>query len=112
MTEPLKCNAASLCEARGERAQCYFEGAWCKLANNDVKTSFAAGKLTGLDDAETFAMFQAMSDYYAGPVIVRHWLQETMDSGRWVTTAPISRNIAMRCINGGFYEQPTIEAAE
>ena len=32
----------------------------------------------------TYRIFKEMKDYYSRQCVVRHWIQETIESGKWV----------------------------
>lgn len=39
-----------------------------------------------LDIVSSYDIFREMEEFYKRKCILRHWLQETMDTGRWVET--------------------------
>jgi len=45
-------------------------------------------------------------------VRIKFWHQETMESGRWCLTAPMSEESAKRIIDNNWYESPVIVPLE
>ena len=41
-------------------------------------------------------------------VVIRHWLQETIETGRWVQTEPMSRHVAEKAIADHWFERGEI----
>ena len=57
---------------------------------------------------ESFEKFREMEKYYNGKCVVKYWMQETMESGRWITIRAKTRDV-IYCIKNGYYERATIE---
>ena len=41
-------------------------------------------------------------------VVVRYWVQDTMESGRWIETGPMPRRIAENAIANNLYDRGQI----